>query len=123
MELYNRAQNEEVDDESEEKGGQEELREAEAELGNSCYEVKGDSRSGLDTSVRRRRSSEECVGLLECDVDALDLDVVEDVARSAEEDAQDVEGVVDYVVEDDLASHRASTDWGGDEGEEGAEGE
>ena len=60
--------------------------------------------------------------MLESDVNALDLKVVEDVTCSAEEDTEDVEAKVDDIVEDNLASDCASTDWGSYEGEEGAEG-
>ena len=61
--------------------------------------------------------------MLEGDVDTLDLDVVEDVSCSAQEDPKDVEAVVDDVVEDDLAPHSPRADGRGDEGEECAEDE
>ena len=73
--------------------------------------------------MRRRRRHKEGVCLLEGDVDTLDLDVVEDVSRSAQEDSKDVEAVVDDVVEDDLAPHSPRADGRGDEGEECAEDE
>ena len=89
----------------------------------SGCEVEGGSHSGLDCSVRRRRRHKERIRLLEGDVDTLDLDVVEDVSCSAQEDPKDVEAVVDDVVEDDLAPHSARADGRGDESEECTEDE
>ncbi len=58
---------------------------------------------GADAGVER-------VCLLQGDVDTLDLEVVEDVPCSTEEDPEDVEAEIHDVVEDDLAPNCARTD-------------
>ena len=58
---------------------------------------------GVDAGVER-------VCLLEGDVDTLDLEVVEDVPRSTEEDPKDVEAEIHDVIEDNLAPNCARTD-------------